>query len=178
MPNTYPVAPTLESLLGDILADSRWDVTALGMQIMVEALAMAAFRFANTTFHDEVIREITRLVARDEARHVSFGVLSLQSLYGELTTTELADREDLVLSAASLMRRRFLLEDVWERLEIDRDEGMTYAANDQLMIHYRKAVFAKVVTALRNIGLLTDRVRDGLDRLDLLRLANDRDLRR
>ncbi len=168
VPESYPIAAPLRTLLSDILADSRWDVTALGMQVMVEALAMAAFRLAESTFHDDLIKQITRLVARDEARHVTFGVLSLEGLYGQLTRAELADREDLVLTAAELTRRRFLLEDVWDRLDVPRAAGVEYAATDPLMIRYRQAVFAKVVIVLSGLGLLTDRVRTGLAALDLL----------
>jgi P-aminobenzoate N-oxygenase AurF len=168
-PSRYPACPALVELLDDVLGDDRWDVTALGMQIVVEALAMAAFRLAGETFHDPLIRRITTLVARDEARHVSFGVVSLQSLYRELTRSELAEREDLVLEAASLTRRRFLLEDVWERLEVPRHDGTAFAATDELMVRYRQAVFAKVVMSLRDIGLLSDPVRRGLAALDLVR---------
>jgi hypothetical protein len=168
VPDPYPISSHLRALLNDILSDTRWDVTALGMQIMVEALAMAAFRLAHSTFNDDLIKDITRLVARDEARHVSFGVLSLGGIYGEMTTTELAEREELVLDAADLMRRRFMLEDVWERLEVDRGEGMDFAANHELMIKYRQAIFAKVISSLENIGLMTPRVQAGLAQLDLL----------
>lgn len=168
VPEPYEISSHLRALLNDILADTRWDVTALGMQIMVEALAMAAFRLANTTFNDDLIKDITRLVARDEARHVSFGVLSLNGVYDEMTTAELADREELVLDAADLMRRRFLLEDVWERLEVSRAEGIDFAANHELMIKYRQTIFAKVISSLQNIGLMTDRVRAGLEQLNLL----------
>lgn len=168
VPEPYAISSPLRALLTDILSDERWDVTALGMQIMVEALAMAAFRLANSTFNDDLIKEITRLVARDEARHVSFGVLSLSGIYPEMTRAELADREDLVLEAASLMRRRFLLEDVWDRIEVPRAEGVDFAATHELMIKYRQAIFAKVISSLQHIGLLTGRVRDGLAKLDLL----------
>jgi hypothetical protein len=176
VPNPYPINPALGELLEDLLSDSRWDITALGMQIVVEALAMAAFRLANSTFHDKLICDITRLVARDEARHVSFGVLSLEGIYREMTRAELADREEMVLDAASLMRRRFLLEDVWHRIEVDHDEGVHFASHNELMIKYRQAIFAKVVTALSNIGLLTEKVRDGLEQLDLIGFA-DRSIR-
>ncbi|MGH8940485.1 MAG: ferritin-like domain-containing protein [Actinomycetes bacterium] len=174
VPNPYPISVSLHELLEDILADSRWDVIALGMQIMVEALAMAAFRLAKSTFHDDLIRDITRLVARDEARHVSFGVLSLEGLYRQLTSVERADREDLVLEAASLIRRRFLLEDVWQRLDVSRDAGVAYAATDELMAQYRKAIFSRVISALCRIGLLTPRVRKGLSDLDLLGFSSAR----
>lgn len=176
VPEPYPITQPLRELLEDLLSDSRWDITALGMQIIVEALAMAAFRLAHSTFHDDLICDITRLVARDEARHVTFGVMSLSGIYREMTTAELADREDMVLEAAVLMRRRFLLEDVWERIEVDRAEGVEFAAHDDLMVKYRQAVFSKVISALNNIGLLTPRVRGGLEKLELIGFA-DRALR-
>jgi hypothetical protein len=168
VPAMYPVAPSLGDLITDIIDDARWDITALGMQIMVEALAMAAFRLADSTFHDDLIKQITRLVARDEARHVTFGVLSLKGIYREMTSAELADREEMVLEAAYLTRQRFLLEDVWSRLDVPRADGMAFARTDPMMVRYRRTVFAKVITVLRDIGLLTDRVRDGLRRLDLM----------
>ncbi|MEU5695067.1 ferritin-like domain-containing protein [Actinosynnema sp. NPDC020468] len=167
-PHPYPITATLRALIGDVLADSRWDVTALGMQVIVEALAMAAFRMAGQTFHDPLIRRITALVARDEARHVTFGVLALRPVYEALGSAELAEREELVLESASLMRRRFLLGDVWERLDVPAADGARFAERDPLMARYRTAVFAKVVAALRGVGLLTDRVRSGLDGLGLL----------
>ena len=168
VPAPYPITAPLAALLSDILSESRWDMMALGMQIMVEALAMAAFRLASITFHDDLIRQIATLVARDEARHVSFGVMSLSGIYDQMTSAERSDREELVLESASLMRRRFLLEDVWERLGVDRAEGVSYAASDELMIKYRQTIFARIVPAIRRVGLLTSCVHDGLESLDLL----------
>ncbi|NYT95660.1 ferritin-like domain-containing protein [Salinispora sp. H7-4] len=174
IPEPYEVSPPLRELLTDILSDPRWDVTALGMQIMVEAIAMASFRLSNSSFHDPLIKNLTRLVARDEARHVTFGVLSLRGLYDQLTTAERAEREELVLDAASLIRQRFLLGDIWQRLEVDRAEGVSFAASHDLMIMYRQAVFSRVAAALGQIGLMTHRVRVGLDKLGLLRFAGER----
>ncbi|MEU9192937.1 ferritin-like domain-containing protein [Streptomyces hundungensis] len=168
IPQPYAVNEALNALVKDVLSDARWDIAALGMQIVVEALAMAAFRLAGTTFHDPLIRRVTTLVARDEARHVSFGVLALREVHREFGSAERAEREDLVLDAAALMRRRFLLGDVWERLDVDRAAGVRYAASDRAMVAYRRTVFTRVVSALDHIDLLTDRVRQGLDRLDLL----------
>lgn len=171
IPQPYPVSDPLREMLLDFLGDTRWDVTALGMQIMVEALAMAAFRLADTTFHDDLIKRIARLVARDEARHVSFGVMSLSGIYDQMTAAERAEREDLVLDSASLIRRRFLLDDIWTRLGVDRAAGAEFAAANELMIRYRQAIFSRVGAALDQIGLLTPRVRRGLDALDLLGLS-------
>jgi P-aminobenzoate N-oxygenase AurF len=178
VPEPYPISAPLHEMLVSILGDTRWDVTALGMQIMVEALAMAAFRLADDTFHDGLVKQICRLVARDEARHVSFGVLSLSGLYQQMTAAERAEREDLVLGAASLIRRRFLLDDVWERLDVDRAAGTGFAAGNALMIAYRQAIFSRVGAALDRIGLLTPRVRDGLAGLGLLGFSMGRVARR
>jgi hypothetical protein len=171
VPQMYGVSPPLAALLTDILASRQWDITALGMQIMVEALAMAAFRVADRTFHDDLIKEITRLVARDEARHVSFGVLSLRGIYREMTAAELADREDMVLEAAHLTRQRFLLDEVWDRLGVPRAEGVRFARHEPMMVRYRQTIFTRVASVLRGIGLMTDRVHDGLAGLDLLGAA-------
>lgn len=173
VPEPYPICDPLRLMLESILSDSRWDVIALGMQIMVEALAMAAFRLANNTFHDDLIKSITGLVGRDEARHVSFGVLSLSGLYDQMTSAERAEREELVLESASLIRRRFMLEDIWERMEVPRAEGVDFAATNELMVAYRQTIFSRVGRSLGQIGLLGPRVRDGLHQLDLVRYSEE-----
>ena len=71
-------------LLDDIIADNRWDMTYLGMQIMVEGLALAAFGFIHETTTEPLLKQLLRYVMSDEARHVAFGVLSLQEFYAGL----------------------------------------------------------------------------------------------
>ena len=164
----YEVTAPLHDLLKDILGDSRWDMVALGMQIMIEALGMAIFRAASSTFHDDLIRDITRRVARDEARHVAFGIIALEEAYRDMTGPDLREREDFALQAAALMRRRFLFEDVWERMEISRADGMAFAESSPAMIAYRQTMFAKVIAALGRIGLMSPRVIAGFEKLDLL----------
>src|SRR5437016_5266873 len=116
LPFGFPVNPHLHTLLGQIIRESRWDMTYLGMQIMVEGLALAAFsmmHFMNP--HETLLHQITSLVTRDEARHVAFGVLTLEEVYRDMTATELREREELVIEAALLMRDRLLMHEVWER---------------------------------------------------------------
>lgn len=168
IPIPYTVSAPLEALMSDLLTDSRWDITALGMQVLIEALAMAAFRTADAVFNDMLIKQITRFVARDEARHLSFGITSLREAYVGMTSGEIRERESFVLEAAQLMRRRFLLEDIWERMEVPRAAGVRYAESDPVMTVYRHTIFAKIISALSQIGLLTDRVRDGLVALELV----------
>ena len=80
----YPINAHLRLLLDDIIADSRWDMTYLGMQIMVEGLALAAFGFMHQMTTEPLLKQLLRYVMSDEARHVAFGVLSLQEYYAEL----------------------------------------------------------------------------------------------
>src|SRR5207237_6925056 len=80
---SYPCNPHLKTLLDMILKDSRWDMKFLGMQIMVEGLALAAFAMIRTNTPEPLLRELTAYVMADEARHVAFGILSLRDHYRE-----------------------------------------------------------------------------------------------
>jgi len=76
--NEYPVNAELKKLLDQILEDSRWDIKFLGMQIIVEGLALAAFGTLRDTTTNPLLRDLIAYVMEDEARHVAFGVLSLR----------------------------------------------------------------------------------------------------
>src|SRR3546814_15776539 len=95
-------------LLDDIIEDSRWDMTYLGMQIMVEGLALAAFGFMQQMTPDPLLKKLLRYVLTDEARHVAFGVLSLKEHSQELTNAELREPPASALEHAVPMRARFL----------------------------------------------------------------------
>ncbi|MET0490950.1 MAG: ferritin-like domain-containing protein, partial [Acidimicrobiales bacterium] len=100
----YPINAHLRMLLDDIIQDSRWDMTYLGMQIMVEGLALAAFGLMHMTTPEPLLKQMLRYVMSDEARHVAFGVLSLKEYYGELSDAELKDRQEFAFEAAVRMR--------------------------------------------------------------------------
>src|SRR2546429_6087880 len=120
----YPINAHLRLLLDDIVQDSRWDMTYLGMQIMVEGLALAAFGFLHQLTTEPLLKQLLRYVMSDEARHVAFGVLSLKEYYGELSTSELRERQEFAFEAAVRMRDRFLQQEGWDRLEIDTRTGL------------------------------------------------------
>jgi hypothetical protein len=168
---SYPVNPHLHTLLSQIIGESRWDMIYLGMQILVEGLALAAFGVLRFTKADEpLIQQITAAVMRDEARHVAFGVLSLQDLYTkELSATELKEREEFVIEATILMRDRLLMEDVWPRIGLDPARWMPWSLTTPFMIGFRQLLFSKIVPNLRRLGLLTPRVRAAFAELDILR---------
>ena len=106
-------------LLDDIVNDSRWDMTYLGMQIMVEGLALAAFGFLHQITTEPLLKQLLRYVMSDEARHVAFGVLSLKEVYDGMSDAEIKDRQEFAFEAAIRMRDRFMQQEVWERMGID-----------------------------------------------------------
>ncbi len=174
---SYEVHPSLSMLLSDIVTDSRWDLTYLGMQIMVEGLALAAFGMQRLMWPGEpLIQEITARIMADEARHVAFGVLSLEGLYTrELSASELREREDFVIEASHLMRERLLMHQVFERLGWDQEVWVEWMKETPFMQGFRQMLFSKIVPNLKRLGLLTPRVREAYAKLDLLRFESMKD---
>jgi hypothetical protein len=173
---SYEIHPSLASLLADIMSDTRWDVTYLGMQIMVEGLALAAFGLQKMMMAEEpLIVDITTRIMADESRHVAFGVISLEEIYKDMTASELREREDFVMEATHLMRERLLMQPVFERLGWPVDVWVPWAQNTPFMKGFRQMLFSKIVPNLKRLGLLTPRVREMYAGLDLLRFENMKD---
>jgi hypothetical protein len=150
----YPINTHLKMLLDDILNDGRWDMTYLGMQIMVEGLALAAFGFMREMSPDPLLKQLLRYVMSDEARHVAFGVLSLKEYYAELSTPELKDRQEFCFEAAVRMRDRFLQQEVWERMGIKPKEILPVVMEDQGRAIFQQMLFTKIVPNCKKLGLL------------------------
>ncbi len=174
---SYAVNPSLRTLLDQIIEDSRWDITFLGMQIMVEGLALAAFGVTRMQMADEpLIQDIIGRVMQDESRHVAFGVLSLGDLYADgMTSAELREREDFIIEATHLLRDRLLMDDVFERLGWDVKLWVSWAQQTPFMTGFRQMMFSKIVPNLRRLGLLTPRVRAAYEKMDLLRFEHLKD---
>ena len=164
----YPVSPHLRSLLGRILEDSRWDMKLLGMQIMVEGLALAAFGVTRAYIDEPLLKDLTTYVLQDEARHVAFGVLSLRDFYRDQDEAFVREREDFVYEAAVLMRDRFLFEEVWEKTGLPVKECMEITLNNAGQQEFRKILFSKIVPAVKRAGLLSERQRERFAKLGIL----------
>jgi len=150
----YPINAHLRLLLDDILADSRWDMTYLGMQIMVEGLALAAFGFMHQMTTEPLLKQMLRYVMSDEARHVAFGVLSLQEYYQELTDAEMKDRQEFAFEAAVRMRDRFLQQEVWDRMGVNVKDALTLTLQDESRALFQNILFSKIVPNCKKLGLL------------------------
>ncbi len=150
----YPVNAHLKLLLDDIVTDSRWDMTYLGMQIMVEGLALAAFGFMHQMTTEPLLKKLLRYVMSDEARHVAFGVLSLQEYYAGLSDAEILERQQFAFEAAVRMRDRFLQQEVWERMGVpvkDAIEAVMLTPTRQM---FQMMLFSKIVPNCKKLGLL------------------------
>jgi para-aminobenzoate N-oxygenase AurF len=150
----YPINAHLKLLLDDIVADSRWDMTYLGMQIMVEGLALAAFGFLHQMTTEPLLKQLLRYVMSDEARHVAFGVLSLQEYYAGLGQAEIRERQEFAFEAAVRMRDRFLQQETWERMGVDVKEAVKAMQNAPDRPIFQGLLFSKIVPNCKKLGLL------------------------
>jgi hypothetical protein len=156
MSGEHPINPHLGRLLDAIITDERWDITYLGMQIMVEGLALAAFGFIHSITDEPLLKQLLRYVMSDEARHVAFGVLSLQELYDSMTSSELRERQEFAYEAVLRLRDRWFHTDTWERMGVDPEpivRVMLAERSDEERM-FRTMLFSKIVPNCRKLGLL------------------------
>jgi hypothetical protein len=150
----FQVNAHLRMLLDDIINDSRWDMTYLGMQVMVEGLALAAFGNLYQFTSEPLLKQLLRYVMSDEARHVAFGVLSLQEAYSEMSDAEIKDRQEFAYEASVRMRDRFMSQDVWERMGINTRDVVPLVLSDPTREVFQQMLFSKIVPNCKKLGLL------------------------
>jgi 1,2-phenylacetyl-CoA epoxidase catalytic subunit len=149
----YPINPHLKALLNEVIADPRWDMTYLGMQVIIEGLALAAFALIRDFSEEPLAKAINTFVMQDEARHVAFGRLALRDYYPNVTQAERDEREEFVVEACYLMKDRFMAEEVWERMGLDVERCMRYVDESEMTQEFRKLLFSRIVPTVKDIGL-------------------------
>ena len=164
----WPINASLKQLLDAIILDGRWDFKYLGMQILVEGLAMAAFANLHQLAQEPLVKDLVHHVMRDEARHVAFGVLSLRGYYDDLPAAELRDREDFIIDACRLMRDRLIGEEVSQHMGFKPDEVRETLLNSPILQLFRQQLFSRVVPNLKRLGLLTPYVRTAFEEMRIL----------
>jgi hypothetical protein len=168
----YPITPTLGRLLDDVLSDSRWDMTYLGMQVLIEGLALAAFAQIRDQSKNPLAASVNAYVMQDEARHVAFGRLALRDYYPQLTQAERDEREEFAVEACYLMRDRFQAEEVWETLGLPVDECAQHMLDSGFMRNYRSALFTRIVPTIKDIGLWGPKIRSAYEKMNILGFAD------
>jgi hypothetical protein len=156
----YPMSPFLAGAIDALISDDRWDIAYLGMQIVIESLALAAFGSMLRATTEPLLKKLLRYVMSDEARHVAFGVLSLGEYYQELTDAELRDRQEFLLESTLRSRARSTTPEIWDRMGTSEAEVMpslmaaaAKREKGQFMV-FQHNFFSKLVPNVRKLGLL------------------------
>lgn len=167
----YAINDNLFTIIDALMRDARWDMKFLGMQIMVEGLALGAFGTLYRLTEEPLLKELLKNVIRDEARHVHYGVLALREHFqNHISERERREREDWSFEVALLMRNRFLAYEIYEeRFEglITRAQWRDVVSTSPGLEEFRHVMFSRLVPNLREIGLLSDRIKPHYDRVGL-----------
>jgi len=164
----YPINTKLQELLEDTLTDSRWDMPYLGMQVLIEGLALAAFGVIRDITTKPLPKQILAYVMQDEARHVAFGRMALRDYYRELSESEIKEREEFVIEGCYLMRDRIRGREVWTNFGIDSAEVDEAVENSAYMRTFQGLLFSRIVPCVKDIGLWSDRIRATFEEMGVL----------
>jgi len=168
----YPMSKPLKELLDQVLRDQRWDMTYLGMQVVIEGLALAAFAGIRDYGQNPLATQVNAYVMEDEARHVAFGRLTLREYYPELSDKERDLREEFLVEACYLMRDRFLATEVWENLGLPVKECKHHMENSEGMQAFRSFLFSRIVPVVKDIGLWGPRIQKAYKDMGILHFAD------
>ncbi|HEX6082042.1 MAG TPA: ferritin-like domain-containing protein [Methylomirabilota bacterium] len=168
----YPITGTLAKLLEATITDRRWDMTYLGMQILIEGLALAAFQRIRDNSSNNLCAAVNAYVMQDEARHVAFGRLALRDYYPQLSDSERDEREEFVVEACYHMRDRFNQKEVWENLDLPVSECVAAVDQSDTMKQFRRRLFTRIVPTVKDIGLWGPRVRKAYEDMGVMEFAD------
>jgi P-aminobenzoate N-oxygenase AurF len=154
----YPIAKPLRTLIEQALTDRRWDFTYLGMQVLIEGLALVAFQRIRDYAKNPLCQAVNAYVMQDEARHVAFGRLALRDYYPQLTDAERREREEFVMEGSYHLRDRFNQVEMWERLGLDLKDVMPVLEASDGQVRYQRRLFSRIVPIVKDIGLWSERV--------------------
>ncbi|MEU1817492.1 ferritin-like domain-containing protein [Streptomyces roseifaciens] len=168
----YPIDDNLQSLLGDTLRDSRWDMPYLGMQVLIEGLALAAFGLLRDVTDKPLPKQILAYVMQDEARHVAFGRMALRDYYRQLSRAELREREEFVIEGCYLMRDRLRGEVVLTDFGIPEAEAVELSEHSEYLRVFRQLLFSRIVPCVKDIGLWGERLQRAYVDMGVLELGD------
>ncbi|MBI2392229.1 MAG: ferritin-like domain-containing protein [Deltaproteobacteria bacterium] len=168
----YQINDNLFVIIDSLMSDGRWDMKFLGMQIMVEGLALGAFGTLHRQTKEPLLKNLLKMVIQDEARHVHYGVCALREHFKHhITERERKEREDWAFEVALLMRNRFMAYEVYEEWfegRITRQQWRDGVYASPGMAEFRQVMFSRLVPNLREIGLLTPRVMKRYEEVGLM----------
>ncbi|WP_297696162.1 ferritin-like domain-containing protein, partial [Phenylobacterium sp.] len=165
-----PCGATLQALLIDIIHAPEVYKKIIGMQMLVEGLAMGAFATGYQTNRDPLARKLFQLVMTDEAFHHKFGKIWADRTIPKMTQEERDTVEDW--AAHCFQSLLFNLGSPVQQAQVYRDFGLdpekvvegirTFIQNDDARRERLKTqtnIFRVLIKTLHNAGLITERTR-------------------
>jgi hypothetical protein len=125
----------------------------LGMQVLIEGLALASFGLLRDATTKPLPKQLLTYVMQDEARHVAFGRIALRDYYRQLTDAELREREDFVIEGCYLMRDRVRSTDMMTNFGIPLKEAREIELASEVSRMFEKLLFSRIVPCVKDIGL-------------------------
>jgi len=164
----YPITPDLKMLLDKILTDERWDLKFIGMQLIIEGLALGAFKSFPQTHPDKLLHQLIEKIVQDESRHVTFGIHYLEQHIKSLSEDEVEQRAEFAYQACLIMRHRFHANEVFDDFGWDIEETIKYDDGIKVRRDFQTFIFQRVIPSLKRVGLLTETVRPKFEQLGVL----------
>ncbi|HEY5239514.1 MAG TPA: ferritin-like domain-containing protein [Rhizomicrobium sp.] len=165
-----PCGPTLSNLLNEIVLAPEVYKKIIGMQMLVEGLAMGAFATLYQKSQDPLLVKLCQLVMTDEAFHHKFG-----KIWADRTIPKLSEEEHNIVEdwAASCFQTLLFnlvnpqqMLPVYQSLGLDHNEAMaalTEAFGDTERRERLKEstnIFRVLIKTLLNTGIITDRTKN------------------
>jgi hypothetical protein len=162
----YPVDPLLKALIDEILATPLWELKLVGMQMIIEGLAIAAFNVMRKQTADPTLATVLDYVLQDEGRHVNFGYFALRRSIPDMAPAKREILEDFAFKACDLMYGRDertgfqSIKRVWEELGWDGEQiWRDTIANSQTAKTFNRMLFTEVlIPRLQRLELIPSRV--------------------
>lgn len=164
----YPITPDLKALLDKILTDERWDLKFIGMQLVIEGLALGAFKAIQLSYPDNLLKELIQKVIQDESRHVTFGIHYLEQHIKSLSEEEKKERIQFAYEACVVMRHRFHPVEVYQDFGWNVEETIKYDETVKIRKDFQEFLFQRVIPSLKRVGLLTEDIRPKFEELGVL----------
>jgi para-aminobenzoate N-oxygenase AurF len=172
----YPVDPLLKALLDEILATNLWELKLLGMQMIVEGLAIAAFNLMRKQTGDPTLAQLLDYVLQDEGRHVNFGYFALRRSIPNMEPAKREYLEDFTYRACDHMYARDertgfqSVKSVWNEMGWNGEElWRDTIRNSQTTKSFNSFLFQEnLMPRLKRLGLISERIAPRYRELGLL----------
>jgi hypothetical protein len=170
--DVYPIMPSLKKVLDATIGTGSWTQKAVGMQMVVEGLALYVFRDMRNSTEEPLLKNLLTYVSQDEARHVAYGVKYLSETVEHLSAQEREELEDFAFEAARLLvdsrtggSMRNSMVEVWREAGLDPETVFTELAKEREKItpgternNPGGPVRGFIIPSLRSVGLFSERL--------------------